>query len=403
MRTRTSRSAHDIGRLALLLAMLFGTAAAEEGAVGESPWEAPQRVRLDGSPLSAVPGGSYWILPQPGAEVLADRRQEGWLRLPLALGLYAWCPEEHALRLGAGAPEEPRRLGPAVHSRRLENGDLELELPITGVAAPLWREEAGEGGADWRLILEHTVSRLDWIVLDPAAGLQGLDWEPRPGDELELRVALATGRFQGHLLRWEPGRLLLTLRHRPTRLKGARVLLDPGHGGAENGCVGASGTLEKELALSLARELKAELERAGAQVRLTRWSDSTLSLAARVEQARAWPADCLLSLHYNSVPEGQDPRSADGFMVFSWSPWSAGPARALHETLARRLPLFDRGLHWRSLGVCRTFTCPALLLEAGSLVHPEEEALLLEPAFRKRQVRAIRRGLEACFREGDGS
>lgn len=364
------------------------------------PWEAPFRVRLDGSPLSTTPGGSYWIFPQAGTEAVADRRQEGWLRLPLVPGLAAWTPAARATRLGPTLPDESRWLGPMVHSRRLENGDLELSLPLTGEAAPLWREEAGPSGADWRLVLEHTRSRLDWIELDEAGGLLQLDWEPRPGDELELRAALAPGAFQGHTLRWEPGRLLLTLVRRVHGLKGARILLDAGHGGSESGCIGASGMEEQELALTLARELKMELEKAGAQVRLTRSSDSTLSLGARVAQAAAWPADLLLSLHYNSVSEDQDPRSADGLMVFSWSPWSAQPARLLHDALVRRLPLRDRGLHWRSLGVCRHQGCPSILLEAGSLVHPEEEARLLDPAFRKKQVKAIRRGLEAWFHQG---
>ena len=358
----------------------------------------PCLVRLDGTPLSTAPDASYWIFPQAGAEAVADRWQQGWLRLPLAPGLAAWTPEKHTTRLRTVIEHQLHLVGPAIHSRRLENGDLELSLPITGEAAPLWREEAGPSGADWRLILEHTTSRLDWIELDAAGGLRQLDWEPLPGDELELRADLAPGAFQGHTLRWEPGRLLLTLVRRVHDLKGARILLDAGHGGSESGCIGASGTEEKELALTLARELKAELERAGAQVRLTRGSDSTLSLGARVALAAAWPADLLLSLHYNSVGEDQDPWSADGLMVFSWSPWSAGPARLLHDALVRRLPLRDRGLHWRSLGVCRHQGCPALLLEAGSLVHPEEEALLLDPSFRKRQVKAIRRGLEAWFR-----
>jgi N-acetylmuramoyl-L-alanine amidase len=176
-------------------------------------------------------------------------------------------------------------------------------------------------------------------------------------------------------------------------LKGARVLLDPGHGGAESGCLGASGIPEKELALTFARELRAELENAGAQVRLTRDVDTTLALSSRVAQAREWSADLLLSLHYNSAGPGEDPWRSDGFMTFFWSPWSEDAARRLHLTLAGRSIVRDRGLAWRSLGVCRHHACPALLLELGSLAHPEEEARLLDPGFRHRQVKALRRAI----------
>lgn len=370
-------------------------------AAGDAPaWTAPARVRLEATPLSTTPGGSYWIFPQAGVEWVADRREDGWLRLPLSPDLAAWVPEGRATRLGTAASGDPplRRLGPAVDTRRLENGDLELALPLDGEGPPLWREE-GDGAADWRLILSRTRGRLDWVELDPAGGMEQLDWEPLPGEELLLRARLEPGFFQGHSLRWEPGRLLLTFHRRTPRLQDALILLDPGHGGRESGCIGASGTQEKDLTLILARELREELEKAGARVRLTRESDSTLSLPARVALAREQEADLLLSLHYNSVGPGEDPWKADGHMVFSWSPWSARAAALLHKELRTRLPMRDRGLHWRSLGVCRHHGCPSLLLEAGSLAHPDEEARMLDPQFRKRQVKAIRRGIEAWFRE----
>ncbi|MFA7331357.1 MAG: N-acetylmuramoyl-L-alanine amidase [Candidatus Delongbacteria bacterium] len=375
---------------------------APKGETPDSPgWLAPIRVRLDGSPLSTTPGGSYWIFPQAGTEWVADRREAGWLRLPLRPNLAAWVPEERVRRLGlAPAQPEPRLLGPAVTGGRLPDGDLELRLALSGGGPPLWREESGPAGEDWRLILSGTRGRLDWVELDPAGALRQLDWEVLPGDELLLRASLVPGAFQGHSLFWEPGVLRLVFHRRTAGLKGARIVLDPGHGGRESGCIGASGTQEKDLTLLLARELRRELEKAGAHVELTRDSDSTLSLGARVARTRELRADFLLSLHYNSVGEGESPWKADGYMVFSWSPWSADAAALLHGELRRRLPLRDKGLHWRSLGVCRHQGCPALLLEVGSLAHPDEESRLLDPAFRHRQVKAIRRGLEAWFRAG---
>ncbi len=75
----------------------------------------------------------------------------------------------------------------------------------------------------------------------------------------------------------------------------------------------------------------------------------------------------------------------------------AQAARLLHEELADWGRLPDDGLHWRSLAVCRQWTCPALLLEAGSLIHPGEEELLLDERFRKAQAKRIRKGLQEYF------
>lgn len=374
------------------------------------PWEPPLRLRLDGGPLSTIPGGSYWIFPQQGTEWVADRREGDWWRLPLTPDLAAWVPVSRAQRLGPAppGPAAPRRLGPAVQAARVESGDLKLSLAVDGGTPPLWREEGDPGGSGWRLVLSQTQGRLDWVELDGEDGLRALDWEPLPGTELALRATLAPGAFQGHSVRWEPGRLLITFHRRAPSIKGARIMLDPGHGGRESGCIGASGTREKDLALAFARELAAELGKAGAEVRLTREDDRMLGLGERVALAREWRADFLLSLHYNSVGEDEDPWRADGFMVFSWSPWAADAARLLHGELVRRLSpgprgqkdrggMRDRGLHWRSLGVCRHHGCPAILLEAGSLVHPGEEERLLDEGFRRRQARAIRHGIEAWF------
>lgn len=81
------------------------------------------------------------------------------------------------------------------------------------------------------------------------------------------------------------------------------ILLDPGHGGEDTGAIGRGGTLEKEIALDIARRLKRHLElHAGAEVLLTRDADITLSLAERVAIAHAKHADLFVSIHLNFVP-----------------------------------------------------------------------------------------------------
>lgn len=377
-----------------LLAPTPAAAPEPDSTVGP-PWMAPIRVRLDGTPLSTAPDASYWILPQAGAEWVADRREGAWLRLPLGPELAAWIPESRTTRLGLATGQLPaqRLLGPGGGLSVDADGAVQLSLPVTGDAPPLWREELAPGGRDWRLILPRTTGRMDWLGLDPAAGVRQVSWEPLPGAELALNVELEPGRFQGHQVSWEPGRLLIRFLPRHHGLKGARILLDPGHGGSESGALGASGCMEKDLALAFALRLKAELEKSGAEVRLTRWADSTLSLGARVEQAAQWRADLFLSLHYNSAGPGEDPWRSDGFMTFHWSPWSADAAALLHGQLARRGLARDRGLAWRSLGVCRQHLCPAMLLELGSLAHPGEEALLLDEGHQRHQARILRRAL----------
>jgi len=81
------------------------------------------------------------------------------------------------------------------------------------------------------------------------------------------------------------------------------ILIDPGHGGDDAGAVGRGGTLEKEVALDIARRLKRRLEAsASAEVLLTREDDVTLPLGERVAIAHASHADLFVSIHLNFVP-----------------------------------------------------------------------------------------------------
>jgi len=81
------------------------------------------------------------------------------------------------------------------------------------------------------------------------------------------------------------------------------ILLDPGHGGEDAGAVGRGGTLEKEIALDIARRLKRRLEsKTSAEVLLTRDTDLTLPLGERVAIAHASHADLFVSIHLNFVP-----------------------------------------------------------------------------------------------------
>src|SRR4051794_37549532 len=81
------------------------------------------------------------------------------------------------------------------------------------------------------------------------------------------------------------------------------IVIDAGHGGAEDGARGPSGTLEKQVTLSVARRLKAALEgRLGLRVILTRDGDTTVGLDERAAVANNNKADLLISLHANAAP-----------------------------------------------------------------------------------------------------
>lgn len=82
------------------------------------------------------------------------------------------------------------------------------------------------------------------------------------------------------------------------------VAVDAGHGGADPGALGVSGTQEKQVTLSFAREIKTQLERGGRfKVVLTRDRDRFMRLRDRIALARQAGAQLFISLHADSHPD----------------------------------------------------------------------------------------------------
>jgi N-acetylmuramoyl-L-alanine amidase len=94
------------------------------------------------------------------------------------------------------------------------------------------------------------------------------------------------------------------------------VAIDAGHGGKDPGAIGAKGTMEKNVTLSIAKKLKAKLDKEpNMRAILTRDGDQFLSLAARRLKARQANADLFVSIHADAAPRKQ----AHGSSVYALS------------------------------------------------------------------------------------
>ena len=93
------------------------------------------------------------------------------------------------------------------------------------------------------------------------------------------------------------------------------IVLDPGHGGKDPGCIGRGGTKEKTIVLSVGRKLRTALQNAGFAVYMTRGDDTYLKLADRAAIAEKKKADLFISIHANANPS----RSMKGFSIYTLS------------------------------------------------------------------------------------
>lgn len=82
------------------------------------------------------------------------------------------------------------------------------------------------------------------------------------------------------------------------------VVIDPGHGGIDNGASAPNGVKEKDIVLAFALQLQDVLVQSGRfDVALTREDDSFLRLEERVALARENKADIFISLHADSFQQ----------------------------------------------------------------------------------------------------
>ncbi len=187
------------------------------------------------------------------------------------------------------------------------------------------------------------------------------------------------------------------------------VVLDPGHGGSDQGAGRIGSVAEKDLVLAIALDTATVLRTFNVQVVLTRTDDRALSVAERLAIAQTANARALISLHLNATrpptPDvngletyyysGTPPRTTSGTTsnTDSASTDSAALAQLVHPTLIQTLQLTDRGIKTATFPILRSPTVPAIHLELGFLTGNQDALNLTNPDYRTKLSRAIAVGI----------
>ncbi|NOE25635.1 N-acetylmuramoyl-L-alanine amidase [Ruegeria sp. HKCCD6157] len=216
-----------------------------------------------------------------------------------------------------------------------------------------------------------------------------------------------------------------------------RVMLDPGHGGIDPGAE-IDGVDEKTLMLTFARELREVLLRSGGyEVVLTRVDDQFVSLERRIALAHRAGVDLFISLHADSLSEGQ----AHGAAVYTLSADASDVAssklaerhdrgdlisgidlngaddqvadvlldlarqetmprtRSLASAIANGMaqqggPMNRKPLRTASFSVLKAADIPSVLVELGFLSSPRDRENLRDSEWRAKMALGIFQGIE---------
>ena len=182
------------------------------------------------------------------------------------------------------------------------------------------------------------------------------------------------------------------------RLAGKVIVVDPGHGGHDNG-THSNGVSEKDLTLPIGVELGEKLARAGANVIMTRRTDIFIPLTERSAIANRNHADMFISCHINSAGGASTAESGTITFYHGQNQISKILAECIQGEIhrANRLPSIgawsDTRIYGIGFSVLRNTTAPCVLIEMGFLNNAHDRPILQTQDFQDAVTTAIVRGV----------
>lgn len=177
----------------------------------------------------------------------------------------------------------------------------------------------------------------------------------------------------------------------PSSLRGARIVMDAGHGGKDPGARGVSALPEKSIVLAISNEVHRQLAARGAQVTSTRGSDRFLELDDRAAIAERYRCALFVSIHADAAKR----TSAYGTTLYigrNASQQSFIAARRIQSALTSA-GIACNGIQRAGFRVLVGHSRPAVLIETGFLTNRADAQRLNNSTYRRHIATAIATGI----------
>jgi N-acetylmuramoyl-L-alanine amidase len=353
------------------------------------------------------------LTPLPkGTQARVTGKEGEWLRLDYG----GWIKSEETQGLPSGLfPQATIR---SFGSRIIPNW-TEVVFPLT-TAVPI---SVDQRASTLTLTLHNATAQTDTNAIKEDPIIKRLDWSQPDPSKIQYHFQFKSNQQWGYKLRYEGTNLILSLRHPPPllpdragsllygnkiitgavvdaqspsgNLKGTKILLDPGHGGAETGSVGPTGVPEKTINLQVSKRLQQELQKRGATVVMTRSEDVDVALSDRAQMIQTQEPTIALSIHYNALPDSGDALNTAGVGSFWYHAQSHDLSQFLHEYLVTKLDRPRYGVFWNNLALTRPTAAPVALLELGFMINPTEFEWVSDPQAQGQLASTLADGITA--------
>lgn len=244
------------------------------------------------------------------------------------------------------------------------------------------------GGISFRF--HHTSGVPDSMALSKNPLFTAANWSEQT---LTLAFAKQNG-FMGYKGYYDDaGNLVLRFNNPPSSLAGARIAIDPGHGGGDRGASGFLADYPESVINSLiAQAVAEELQARGATVNLM--NNAGIEGEQRKQAAEKWNADLFVSIHSNSAPN----INATGTEVYYFHPFSATLAANASNAVAAGLGTNNRGAKQSYYHVSLSSQMPSVLVECGFLTNQGEYEKLIKAKYHSQIAAGIADALSAAIK-----
>jgi N-acetylmuramoyl-L-alanine amidase len=237
-------------------------------------------------------------------------------------------------------------------------------------------------------------SNTNWITqLRSAKEVKNIYFNQVEDDVVRIIIELKHQEHWGYTVGYRGKSLSVRIRRQPKSLKLAdmKIAIDAGHGGSNLGASGlTSKVLEKDYTIKFAQQLEKLLKQKGAEVIMTRTTDTNVINTDRVLFVQKEMPDLLVSIHLNSSSNKNAKGVSTYYKHIGFRPLTT-------KILARMLQLdlneFGNIGHFNFVPNSPT-DIPNVLVEVAFLSNEEDEKKILDPKFHREVAKKIQLGIK---------
>ncbi len=342
-------------------------------------------------------GGAKLGYISPGVHVRVNGKVGRQYRVQLSESLNGWLPDDFATLL---PPETP--LPRSLVSSLSAAGTATTDVVTVSLAQRLpYVSEQSVNPPAIVVDIFGATSNTNWITHHLSAqGIKSVTWDQVSTEQYRLTIALNHPDHWGYDIGYNGGSALRITINRPPEVRpdsllaGLRIAVDAGHGGDNQGALGATALREMDITLATAQHLQRLLEAKGARVVMTRTGNEGPGMLDRWERALAGNAQILVSIHCNSIGMNADPEAVKGTSTYYRHIGFQPLAQIMYEKMLQ--------LGLAQFGVIGSFNFtlnaptqfPNVLVETAFISNPEDEMKLMDDEFRRKMAEKIVEGLE---------